>query len=110
MHKYDLYYSHSCGSLPHYARKAQITLSHVTVSTETAALTRPPIVEMLPGPPPTVTLAVNAQNLALLTAVPLLTESIKQVAQFVGKLLALAPQAINLAKRAANHFSVCEIG
>jgi hypothetical protein len=50
-------------------------------------------VELTPGPPPAVTLAINAQNLALFAAAPFLTEGIRQVVQFMGKLLAPAPQA-----------------
>lgn len=39
------------------------------------------------------TLALNAQNLALFTAGPLLAEGLKQAVQLVGKLLAPTPQA-----------------
>ena len=41
--------------------------------------------------PSAVTLALNAQNLALFTAGPLLADGLKQAAQFVGKLLAPTP-------------------
>lgn len=86
-HKRRIYCSDSCCTLAYYARKAQAAPPPVT-----APLTSPPSVEVAPVPPPAVTLAVNAQNLALLATAPFLTEGIKQVAQFVGKLIAPASQ------------------
>jgi hypothetical protein len=94
-HKRTIYCGDSCGTLAYYARKAQADPPPVTPSPDSAPLASPLLVETAARaePPPAVTLAVNAQNLAWLATAPLLTEGIKQVAQFVGKLIAPTPQA-----------------
>jgi hypothetical protein len=92
-HKRRIYCGNSCSTLAYYARKAQATPPAVTKPTSAAQLGSPPVGAAAdPTPPPAVTLAVNAQNLALLATAPLLTEGIRQVAEFVGKLLAPTSQ------------------
>jgi hypothetical protein len=92
-HKRRIYCGNSCSTLAYYARKAQASPPPVTTSTSSAALNGPPVTVTDPPAPPAVTLAFNAQNLALFTAGPLLADGLKQVLQFVGNLLAPTPQA-----------------
>jgi hypothetical protein len=92
-HKRTLYCGDSCCTLAYYARKAQAAAPPTAGSPASAPLASLPAVEAAPVPPPPVTLAVNAQNILLLGAAPFVTEGIRQVGQFVGKLLAPTPQA-----------------
>lgn len=93
-HKSRIYCGNSCSTLAYYARKAQASPLPPTAATRAAALGAPAAaVPTEPAAPPAVTLALNAQNLALFTAGPLLADGLKQAIQFVGKLLAPAPQA-----------------
>lgn len=99
-HKRRIYCGNSCSTLAYYARKAQANPAATTSTQETAlgapglaaSETTPPAVPET-TPPPAVTLALNAQNLVLFTAGPLLADGLKQALQFVGKLLAPTPQA-----------------
>lgn len=91
-HKRRIYCGNSCSTLAYYARKAQAARPLTGLPAEPAPTLSPAAAEPTSMPPP-VTLALNAQNLALLTAGPLLAEGLKQAAQFVGKLLAPAPHA-----------------
>lgn len=92
-HKRRIYCGNSCSTLAYYARKAQAAPPPTTPATSAEALGTPPAAAAEAPPMPAVTLALNAQNLALFTAGPLLADGLKQVVQFVGKLLAPAPQA-----------------
>ncbi|RZJ91232.1 MAG: hypothetical protein EOO60_08195, partial [Hymenobacter sp.] len=93
-HKSRIYCGNSCSTLAYYARKAQASTLPTTAATRAAALGAPAAAAPTePAAPPAVTLALNAQNLALFTAGPLLADGLKQAIQFVGKLLAPTPQA-----------------
>jgi hypothetical protein len=93
-HKRRIYCGNSCSTLAYYARKAQAAPAAGTKSTSVVSLGSAAVEAAADPPPPqAVTLAVNAQNLALLATAPFLTEGIRQVAQFVGKLLAPTPKA-----------------
>lgn len=92
-HKSRIYCGNSCSTLAYYARKAQAGPLPTTASTSAATLGTPAAVPTEVAAPPAVTLALNAQNLALFTAGPLLADGLKQAIQFVGKLLAPTPQA-----------------
>ena len=89
-HKSRIYCGNSCSTLAYYARKAQASPLPKTATALGAPATAAPTE---PAAPPAVTLALNAQNLALFTAGPLLADGLKQAIQFVGKLLAPTPQA-----------------
>jgi hypothetical protein len=93
-HKSRIYCGNSCSTLAYYARKAQASPPPVTSALSVAPLgTLPPAAPTELPTPLAVTLALNAQNLVLFTAGPLLADGLKQVLQFVGKLLAPTPQA-----------------
>ncbi|MFD1875557.1 hypothetical protein [Hymenobacter bucti] len=96
-HKRRIYCGNSCSTLAYYARKAQANPPATATATRPPALSTPAATTAMgAAAPPSVTLALNAQNLALFTAGPLLADGLKQVAQFVGQLLAPTPHAAPL--------------
>jgi hypothetical protein len=91
-HKRRIYCGNSCSTLAYYARKA--AARGLAGEPPGQAAAHQTTAEVTPAAEPTpVTLALNAQNLALFTAGPLLAEGFKQAIQLVGKLLAPTPQA-----------------
>lgn len=80
-HKRRIYCGNSCSTLAYYARKAQATATTLAAPLPVPA-TQAPVVGAAPAP---LTLAFNAQNLALLTAAPLLAEGVKKVVKFISQ-------------------------
>jgi hypothetical protein len=90
-HKRRIYCGNSCSTLAYYARKAH---ARVPSATSASPLGASLLVAPIEAPtPPAVTLALNAQNLALFTAGPLLADGLKQAFRFVGNLFTPTPQA-----------------